>query len=1490
MDRAALISCFEDTVRLSRKGKLARETERAIAASKVYFEGFTAPVSNERNENAFIEVETLTSFLAAKKYLQYGKVAVLNFANPENPGGGVKNGAMAQEECLCRSSNLFPCLEGKCIVDDFYTYHKQQRDHSFSDRLVYTPGVTVFKTDETYPKLLPENEWFTVDVITCAAPYQEKGRYVNPEYLLRLFTRRVKNILEAACDNQVDVLILGAFGCGAFRNPPQIVAQAFSQAIFEGSYQKRFKRIVFAIKPTREQCPNVSEFAGQFSCFSEASQYEASILPIPPDFRFSKTPALSYITDKGYNPEFSNWQSKNKYYGKQFSIIGDSISTFEGYNPKGYKVFYDESTGLKAGVLSAEDTWWDKVISFFGGELLVNNAWSGSRVTMLPGKDCDALFPSACSPERTSNLHQGDVTPDVIIINIGVNDWANGVETWYDDLGLIQEYYSSFDGAYDAMLRSVKKNYPNSEIWCCTLCETFIPHKSSFRFPHQYAGIHIEKYNESIQLLAQKYQCRTIDLYKYHIPYASMDGTHPTEEGMSTIASLIIHEVCGTEVETMVKDFPIRKPTGEEPEYIDSKPDATMELYSDTIELYQESTGQNITVQGEVIKAGRSNECDIVIPHPNASRHHATFFFEGSWYVRDENSTNKTILNGTPIDPGKKYKLYAGDVLSFGPEKYCFFKSRSEPQAPNAPKKFDDAAIAILESSIKSFVDSGCNDDTSFKLIITALSDAPLFLPVEIDVAAMLGNLDPTKLKAGDTIKPEKDVRIKVLTLKLEGDIEVVPLFTSTEEVNKGQSVSTMRYYPADYLPLLMKMEKHIVINPFSEHKFILTYDMIKGILKPVIDKKATSPIPTPPPIPRSTPKNQEDNMIGKTIAGKYKILSCIGNGGMSRTYLAMGIRVNKQWAVKVIHKKGNVVLLDSVRKQNHMLMKLAHPSIPQLIDIEEDDQNIYIVREYLQGESLDVLIKQKGAIPVETAIAWAATLCDVLSYLHTRVPALIYRDMKPANIVVHPDGMQLKLVDFGIMRQYDPKKTQDTTILGTKGYAAPEQYGGAGQTDARTDIFALGMTLHHMITGRSPIDTPYAPIRQYNPTFPQRLEDIISRCVEPDANKRFQTAEDLKKALLGEGPVYPKKTVWEKLFAKKEKPKAPSTPPVKPVPVPQPPVKEKVTPTLDPLRNEYVQVLTSCSSTPIGDAIEAAEYAISKIRYFRSKGLPEEELYHLEMAICLNIPAYIENHFDKYMEAVNHDITPLWASTERLIKANKSEQAYQISKPLADYLVKNKESQITGRHRFQNIHEEVIYLTEHNIPFKDSSEIKHAAGNYVGFFVTYAKLLQNLAITRQEFKGASVAYLELAKEMCDVNASVYLYTALQYMENEQLWRQNIDLALNYCNYSNGLYGMSQIYMQMGMYYMAHQNDELSAACFAAAIHYAEPETANACKYFMSKAGKYQTMSEQQAVDVLRRNHIQVGYSTLVRGTAAILSTDEETRKQVQHILSDKLQ
>lgn len=152
-------------------------------------------------------------------------------------------------------------------------------------------------------------------------------------------------------------------------------------------------------------------------------------------------------------------QYHNKYFNKQFSILGDSISTLSGYNPKGYKVFFDEQNSEKASIHNMNDTWWGKVIDFFGGELLVNNSWSGSRVTSRRKNS----FPSGCSDERTSHLHIDGVKPDVIIIYLGFNDWANGVEL--DGTHFLEESLdlSYFVCAYNEMLEKVTSNYPNAD-------------------------------------------------------------------------------------------------------------------------------------------------------------------------------------------------------------------------------------------------------------------------------------------------------------------------------------------------------------------------------------------------------------------------------------------------------------------------------------------------------------------------------------------------------------------------------------------------------------------------------------------------------------------------------------------------------------------------------------------------------------------------------------------------------------------------------------------------------------------------------------------------------------------------------------------------------------------------------------------------------------------------------------------------------------------
>lgn len=253
---------------------------------------------------------------------------------------------------------------------------------------------------------------------------------------------------------------------------------------------------------------------------------------------------------------------------------------------------------------------------------------------------------------------------------------------------------------------------------------------------------------------------------------------------------------------------------------------------------------------------------------------------------------------------------------------------------------------------------------------------------------------------------------------------------------------------------------------------------------------------------------------IGSLVDGKYKILSEIGHGGMSVVYMAINEKANKTWAIKEVRKDG-VLDFESVRQglivETDMLKKLKHPYLPSIVDVIENENSFLIVMDYIEGNALSTTLLEYGPLPQEYVIEWAKQLCDVLGYLHSRTPAIIYRDMKPANIMLKPDG-NITLIDFGTAREYKEKNLADTTCLGTIGYAAPEQFGGMGQTDARTDIYCLGTTLYHLVTGHNPSEPPYEvkPIREINPALSSGLENIILKCVQKDPNERYQSCAEL--------------------------------------------------------------------------------------------------------------------------------------------------------------------------------------------------------------------------------------------------------------------------------------------------------------------------------------------------------------------------------------------
>lgn len=256
----------------------------------------------------------------------------------------------------------------------------------------------------------------------------------------------------------------------------------------------------------------------------------------------------------------------------------------------------------------------------------------------------------------------------------------------------------------------------------------------------------------------------------------------------------------------------------------------------------------------------------------------------------------------------------------------------------------------------------------------------------------------------------------------------------------------------------------------------------------------------------------------GMVIDGTYKILNKIGQGGMSTVYLAMNERANRSWAIKEIRKEGSQydgTIRQELLVETHILKRLDHPNLPQIADVLEYKDTFLIVMDYIEGRPLSVTLREKGAQPQELVVAWAKQLCDVLLYLHSRQPPIIYRDMKPANIMLRPDG-KVMLIDFGTAREYKKDHSEDTMCLGTVGYAAPEQFGGNGQTDARTDIFCLGRTLYHLLTGHNPCMPPYEiyPIRRWDPDLSSGLEEIICKCVQNDPEERYQSCAELLYAL----------------------------------------------------------------------------------------------------------------------------------------------------------------------------------------------------------------------------------------------------------------------------------------------------------------------------------------------------------------------------------------
>lgn len=254
---------------------------------------------------------------------------------------------------------------------------------------------------------------------------------------------------------------------------------------------------------------------------------------------------------------------------------------------------------------------------------------------------------------------------------------------------------------------------------------------------------------------------------------------------------------------------------------------------------------------------------------------------------------------------------------------------------------------------------------------------------------------------------------------------------------------------------------------------------------------------------------------VGTLLEDKYEILKEISRNNLSTVYLAVNAHLNKQWAVKEIHKGTFSQQTLIVRKE--VLCKLSHPNLPQIVDIIEEEDSYIVIHNYIQGDTLDDVLSKTGFLSQESAISIAKQICDALQYLHSRTESIFCGNISPSKIILKPDG-NIVLTDYFWTTKYDDANLTDTTCLGTKGYYAPEQFGGVDNTDVRTDIYCLGTVLYSLVTGENLSEPPYEikPIREIDEDFSPGLENVIQKCTQLSPKDRYQSASELMYALEG--------------------------------------------------------------------------------------------------------------------------------------------------------------------------------------------------------------------------------------------------------------------------------------------------------------------------------------------------------------------------------------
>jgi serine/threonine protein kinase len=259
------------------------------------------------------------------------------------------------------------------------------------------------------------------------------------------------------------------------------------------------------------------------------------------------------------------------------------------------------------------------------------------------------------------------------------------------------------------------------------------------------------------------------------------------------------------------------------------------------------------------------------------------------------------------------------------------------------------------------------------------------------------------------------------------------------------------------------------------------------------------------------------DNTILKE---RYRIIKTIKAGGMGMVYLAEDIPEKKLRAIKVMFNQGEaseqqLYAIKRFREEAEILARLDHPNIPSITDYFTDKGNYYLVMDYIKGEDLESFLRKCNLqLPEKFVVIWAVQLCDVMSYLHNHKPhPILYRDLKPANVILKSEESRIFLIDFGIARVINPGKETQKTAVGTEGYAPLEQY--KGNPEPRSDVYALGATMHHLLTGIVPIPFSFQPIRQVRDWLSPELEKIVMKALENEIDKRYASAREMKEQLL---------------------------------------------------------------------------------------------------------------------------------------------------------------------------------------------------------------------------------------------------------------------------------------------------------------------------------------------------------------------------------------